>query len=396
MLEKRSCMINIQASSTLEGWLPYFKTLEYASSITSEPIINLYLIDSLSSSKFPKSLKTHAYNIFLLFYDTRIPCQKIMKLLPHGILNFMSTSFCKADVEKKLKAFTSELTSTCLILTPDDQIPALDLNDQSPIIAYLHQIAKRITASNETFCILEQNNSAYGLGHFLYLILKKYYLHDITFSQSLYSGSENKTSSEFPRKFVECQNSEFINFIKIYPLAKGAIIYIKNAQSEEYIENHELCKKIILLPRLQEFINGTETFLDLLSHYFLKEKIVLTSKAFTSLKKKSYAFQISDIEHLLQKIVDSKHKIITENIITLFIEGGSKIPNQNFSYYFSQVLTSNAIKWKNGNIYDCGKSFLEKILIKNALEICNDHKKNAAKILGINRNTLREKSTQGV
>lgn len=398
MLVKAPLKFHVKASPHLDIWTQYFKAQNnfhfaaFPSPANLDKLsINIWLLEPHLINKLPKSLGL--YNIFIFFYEKQLPFQKLIHLMSHGVLHLVPAIARKADIEKNIKALINEITENWIILCSDQKNTLAHLDNESALFLYLNQLAKRIAQSDEPVCLFDEDNAEHGLGFILFNILKYKYIPKLEFTTSLHSSPHlDAASSVTPKKFICCKSLDFSNFISIYPQAKSSIIYIKDVNSEDYRQYSEICKKTILLPKLSDFQNCIEIMLGFLSDYLLKKEIYLSKKAQYLLARNSYFFQISDIENLLNKISTSKLNILTENMLMLFLEGGKKNFQYNFSHYFSQVLTSNAIMWKRGTIYDAGKSFLEKSLIKNALDLCNRHKKNTAKILGINRNTLREKN----
>jgi len=393
MLSKVPLHFNVRASSHQEIWTQYFKNQSnFHITSFSSPVnldsqsVNIWLLEPHLISKLPKA--TGVYNIFILFYEKQLPFQKLVNLLSHGILYLISSISRKADIEKTIKSFINEISENWIILHPEPEKSFKNNYCESAPFIYLHQLAKKIALADDTICFLDEDNAEFGFDLMLFTILKSNYLPALEFSTYLHSSPNLEASS---RKFISCRSTDFLNFITIYPLSKNSFIYIKNVKPEDY-HHHEISKKTILLPKLSDFQNCTEFMLTFLSDYLLQEEIFISKKAHNVLIRNSYFFHISDYENLLKKISGSKTHILTENTLMLFLEGGKKNLQNNFAHYFSQVLTSNAIMWKRGTIYDAGKSFLEKSLINNALNLCNKHKKNTAKILGINRNTLREKN----
>lgn len=74
------------------------------------------------------------------------------------------------------------------------------------------------------------------------------------------------------------------------------------------------------------------------------------------------------------------------------IEGKSLIPDSLISdqvkYWFEK---KDEIFHKEGHLYSCIVSIVEKALISNALEACNNNQLKASELLGMNRTTLRNK-----
>jgi DNA-binding protein Fis len=395
MLNKESLSCCVRASSHLEIWTHYFKSHtcfhvnSFSSSVNHENnSLNIWLLEPYSITKLPKSPGTR--NIFIVFMEKFMLFPKLLTLFSHGILYLVPSLAKKADIEKSLKQLIGEISEPWFIAHPDSEQTLQSNFNESAVYSHFNQLAKKIAQSDETVCILDEDNAEYGLGFILYEILRSQYLPNLESSTSLHS-SPHYDSMTTPRRYVSCKSIDFLNFVAIYPVSKGSIIYINNANPKDYQQHHEFCKKTVLLPKLSDFQNALDFVTAFFADHFIKEDIYLSKKAHALIVRNSSKFQVSDFENLFMKLSSSNIHILTEYMLMLFLEGGKKNIQYDFSHYFSEVLATNAIGWKTGTIYDSGKAFLEKSLIKNALELCNKHKKNTAKILGINRNTLREK-----
>ncbi len=391
MLTKESLQFNIYASPQLKQWLPLFEANKRQIVTSNKFKLNISLISLDDLKSFSKNKINNPFSIALIFYDDSLPLIKILSYIKNAAYFFIPNSANKLDKEKFLKSIIKEIFEPCILINPFDIESILDTSNQSPLILHLNQIAKKIYNSNDTICLLEEDKSSYGLGYLLFMILKKTYIPYLQFVQYSPSNSDFIFSPN-SKYFIQFQGNYFLQFAKNNNLPKNSIIHIYNVSQKDFLEKYNICStRNILLPQFQEFQNSLSTIIDFISHLTLDNQIMLTEKAFETINKKSYSLRIINLENLFKKINSSNSHLITENIIMTFMEGGKKNINHNFSHYFTQVLISNAPKWKSGNIYDSGKALLEKILIQNALEICHNHKKNAAKILGINRNSLREK-----
>jgi len=386
MLHKKKLKINIRQTSLKDNFANILK--EYEKDITSEKktsssSINLWFINSHTPDKLLKNISTNSFNLLVYFCDNVIISEKLLKLFPYGTVHLLSNYWAKNDIEKRIKEIIDELSDVSYYIEPS----SISMNDfqDSSLVIYLNQIAKKIANSDSTILILDKDNAEYGLGFLLFNIIKSKYLPELEYSDSLEIPFQSIISS---KKFVACQSKKFLEFIETYQLPASYIYYIKNVNTADYEKNSEASQKAILLPDLSEFRNSSEIVIDFLSNYLIKEPIIFTKKAFSTLIKNSYNFYFSDFENILKDIFQSNIRLITESILMLFLEGcEKKLPN-DFAFYFKQILNYNCIEWKSGNVYEKASSVVKQMLIKNALELSNGHKKNAAKILGINRNRL--------
>lgn len=391
MLNKEAPKIDIQSSPQFKQWISLFEQNKFPNFTSSYLKLNIYIFSTEDIKNFAKITSSNNFSIFIFFYNESFPFNNIINKINNASFYFVPTSYNKTDKEKMLKSITAEILSPWIVINPFSIESILDPTNQSSLNIHLNQLAKKIANSLETIFILEEEKSSFGLGQLLFLLLKKIYIPNLEFIKF------NPENPNIPllvnsKCFIQFQYNQFLKFYQKNPPLKNSIIHIYNASQNDFLKKNIICSsRIIFLPHFHEFQLGMEIMLDFLASFICKHNIILSQKALLAINKKSYSFTVYDLEILLQKISLANCNIITENLMMSFMEGGKKILNQNFPHYFSQVLISNAPKWKNGNIYNAGKTLLEKILINNALEICQNHKKNAAKILGINRNTLRVK-----
>jgi DNA-binding protein Fis len=390
MITKESLKINLHSLPALNTWISLLESNKQIFISSDRLEIDIHLLSYEDIKNFAKFKHANPFSIFIIFYDENFQFNKIINYISCGAFYFIPASSNKNNKEKLIKSIAKEIYEPWFVINPFNIEFLLDSNNLTSLTLHLNQLAKKIAQSTDNTVLIEEEKSSLGLGYLLFFLLKKHFLPDLQFI---------KLNSDFifqndTRYFIQSDQNQFIQLAKKSILPKNSIFHIYHASQNDFINKYQKCfsKNInILLPPFHEFQNGIDTIFDFLTHLLLNKQILLSQKAYTALLKKSYLYKIINLENLLKKINNSKCQIITENLMTSFMEGGKKNLNQNFSHYFMQVLISNASKWKNGNIYDCGKALLEKILINNALEICQNHKKNAAKILGINRNTLREK-----
>lgn len=391
MLNKEAPTIDIESPPQFKQWIPLFEQNKRLPFTSSNLKLNIYIFSSEDIKNLTEIISKNLFSIFIFFYNESFPFHKIINKINNAAFYFVPTSSNKTDKEKILNSIAAEILSPWIVINPFSIESILDFTNQSSLYIHLNQLAKKIVNSSDPMFILEEEKSSFGLGQLLFMLLKKNYIPNLEFIKF------NPENTNIPllidnKCFIQIQYNQFLKFYHKNPPPQNSIIHIYNASQDDFLKKKIICPSgIILLPRFQEFQHGLEIMLDFLSSFILTHNIILSQKALSAISKKIHSLTIYDLEILLQKINLANCNIITENLLMSFLEGGKKILNQNFSHYFSQVLISNAPKWKNGNIYDAGKALLEQILIKNALEICQNHKKNAAKILGINRNTLREK-----
>lgn len=385
MIFKENLKININKTPLVKNFPNLFKeykNLLFFDNKKKEKIINFWFIDSLTSNKIFESISSDEFNVFLYFCQDEIISERLIKLFSYGTVYLLSLYWQKAEIEKKIKEIFNELSESFYFLQSSNYL--IRNYEDSALFLYLERLSKKIINSEGAFFILDTDNPHYGLGFLLYLILKNKYLPQLEYSDVL----ESYPNSPACKKFIHCDSGNFLKYIQSYQPSDFYIYYVKNIKPEEYQKNSEVCKRSILLPPLSEFKNCSEAIIDFLSSYLIKDTIILSNKAFSVLIKNIYNFNFSDFESLLRKISSSKIRILTENMLMIFLEGGEKKLINDLSFYLKQILHYNCINWKIGNVYDKTNSLLKQMLIRNALEICNGHKKNAAKILGINRNRL--------
>lgn len=388
MLYKKSLKINIRKSSLNDNLADVLKEYEkdiISTKKTNGSVVNLWFINSHTPNGAFKKISPNSFNLIIYFCNNAIISPKLLKLFPYGTIHLLSEYWAKNDIEKRIKEIIDEISEISYYIQPSNNSMS-DFQDSSLLI-YINQIAKKIANSDNAIFILDKDNAEYGLGFLLFTIISNKYLPKLEYSGTLEIPFQSILAS---KKFIACQSDKFLEFIETYQPMDSYIYYVKNINIEDYEKNSEICKRAILMPELSEFRNSSEIVIDFLSNYLIKEPIIFTKKAFSTLIKNSYNFNFSDFEKLLKRIAQSNIRLITESMLMLFLEGcEKKLPN-DFLFYFKQILHYNCIGWKSGNVYEKASSVLKQMLIKNALELCNGHKKNAAKILGINRNRLTD------
>jgi two-component system nitrogen regulation response regulator GlnG len=144
---------------------------------------------------------------------------------------------------------------------------------------------------------------------------------------------------------------------------------------------------------------------ELVEHFLNKgEKLGLPIKkidknALKSLMNYSWPGNVRELENFLLRVSalysedNLSNEIIDEelNQIKIENEGGINLDlSEIIDNYFSNNF-NNLLKDGNKNIYSKVISEIEKSIIKNALIMTKGNQLKAAKILGLNRNTLRKK-----
>ncbi len=157
----------------------------------------------------------------------------------------------------------------------------------------------------------------------------------------------------------------------------------------------------ITLPPLKERMED----LELLTKHFLikykdiKSQILDVDKAvFDIFRKYSWPGNIRELENVIQlAIVNcSSGKICSEDLPKKILENSEKCEIKSDSlfrqlYNLAKDIVESESLTENYNAYEEYTAITEKPLIKAVLDITENNKSLAAKLLGINRNTLRKK-----
>lgn len=155
----------------------------------------------------------------------------------------------------------------------------------------------------------------------------------------------------------------------------------------------------ISLPSLRE----RKEDIPVLVNHFLKKyaylggkDIAISAEAMDALVKYNWPGNIRELENVIQySIVNSNGKTLNKNNLPIKIletngKNGKDSLSEQLKNLASEIISSETVS-ESFNSYEEYLKIVEKPLIKAALEKTLNNKSEAAKILGINRNTLRKK-----
>jgi DNA-binding NtrC family response regulator len=141
----------------------------------------------------------------------------------------------------------------------------------------------------------------------------------------------------------------------------------------------------------------------ILADHFVQQtsqKKGLRPKGFTDevmmlLQEYAWPGNIQELSNLIERmVVLESSNLITASTWRICQGYGTKMnldPTNQFAALLENVLKSNEQEWKEGNVYNDFIERMEKLLIDLVLPKVDYNQAVAAKILGISRNTLRQR-----
>ena len=205
------------------------------------------------------------------------------------------------------------------------------------------------------------------------------------------------------------QNNEFYRVGGKEPIRVNVrIIAATNRNLEELMESNQFREDLfhrlnviqIHLPPLRERLEDVPLlanhFLSNLSGELTESKIYLSPEVERALQNYSWRGNIRELENVIKRgmVLASRGPILPEHLPAHFFEGKAAAddPAAAWECKLERLLRDYQNDWaEDGELYDRLIQSLEKLLFQIILEKYSGNQAAAAKVLGINRNTLKRK-----
>jgi len=145
----------------------------------------------------------------------------------------------------------------------------------------------------------------------------------------------------------------------------------------------------------------TEHFINQFSYMSQKSVGGISDEAMEMLNKYHWPGNVRELENNIHTaVVMSKNEILQPEDFPIYAESGDGVQvdfeeiKDNYSSMFSEILDpmmEKVLNVSSGQVYYHLQSALEKVIISKTLEILNSNQVKTSEILGISRNTLRDR-----